>query len=198
MKSFFTRVASVSVRLWVPKACLILLAIVMLAIFLMTGRLAASIGQRQEVRQFEDAVPTDVPIKIRIKKEKEKSFRDLDNEKWLSDFELELTNTGNKPIYFVYLTLITDVKVGDQRLVFPQAYGRAELGNIVTPAMLNDVPIKPGDTYVFKIGPVPAWERAIRDHRFAQPRRIRAELQSLSFGDGTGYFGNHPYHSMMH
>jgi hypothetical protein len=34
-------------------------------------------------------------VKIKIKKEKDLSIKDLKTEKWLSEFELELTNTGD-------------------------------------------------------------------------------------------------------
>ena len=35
----------------------------------------------------------------------------LKNEKWVREFELEVTNTGDKPIYFLFLDLIADVKL---------------------------------------------------------------------------------------
>jgi hypothetical protein len=177
----------------VAKTLLLLFVFLMVGIFLMKLSLPASTVRAQGERVFENAIPDDVPIKIKIKKEKEKPFKDLKNEKWLSEFELELTNTGDKPIYFLYLTLITDVKVGGERLVFPQVYGRAELGDIISKAQPDDAPIKPGETFVFKMGAIPAWERGVREQRFPQATRLRAELQSLSFGDGSGYFGNHSY-----
>jgi hypothetical protein len=79
------------------------------------------------------------------------------------EFELELKNTGDKPIYFLYLDLITDVKIGGESLEFTLVYGRAELGDIITKAQSDDVPIKPGETHVFKIHPsqVPAWEQSV-------------------------------------
>jgi hypothetical protein len=55
----------------------------------------------KEERQLEDAIPKHVPIKVKIKAEKEKAFKDLHNEKWLRDLEIEVTNTGTKPIYFL-------------------------------------------------------------------------------------------------
>ncbi|HET8669511.1 MAG TPA: hypothetical protein VFM05_02460 [Candidatus Saccharimonadales bacterium] len=61
-------------------------------------------------RVFENKIPTHIPIKIKIKKEKEKSFKDPKNEKWLREFALELTNTGDKLIYFLYITMDTEAK----------------------------------------------------------------------------------------
>jgi hypothetical protein len=192
MKLGFRAAMSANKRLWA------VLVIFGALLFLMRIMSAPSIAQSPEAqapkeRVFENTVPKDVPIKIKIKKEKDESFKDLKNDKWAFEFELELTNTGDKPIYFLYLTLVTDVRIGEERLVFPQVYGRAELGDIVSKAWPNDVPIQPGETQVFKIGEAAAWERVMREQGFSQPTRLRAELQSLSFGDGTGYFGNHPY-----
>lgn len=175
------------------KTLIMLFLVMIIAIFMMKPFVTSSITRAQQERIFEDTIPKGVPIKIKIKKEKEKSFKDLKNEKWLSEFELELTNTGDKPIYFLDITLITDVRVGGERLAFPQVFGRAELGDIVSKAQPDDPSIKPGETYVFKMGEIPAWERGVREKHFPEATRLRAELQSISFGDGTGYFGNHPY-----
>jgi hypothetical protein len=80
--------------------------------FLMTASLrTSSRAAAFQERIFENQIPSHIPLKIKIKKEKEESFKDLKNEKWLRGFELELTNTGDKPIYFVYLTMGTNVKV---------------------------------------------------------------------------------------
>ena len=176
---------------------LLLFGFVMVAFFLMQPSLSSSEARKQGERAFENAIPEDVPIKIKIKKEKEKAFKDLQNEKWVREFELELTNTGDKPIYFLYLTLVTDVRVGGERLVFPLVYGRLELGDIVSKATPDDNAIGPGESHVFKIHPgqIRPWEKAVRDKHNPEATKIRAELQSLSFGDGTGYFGNQPYPS---
>src|SRR5881396_2315597 len=56
---------------------------------------------QQEERQVEDSIPKHVPIKVKLKREKEAKFKDLNNSDWLRDFELEVTNTSNKPIYFL-------------------------------------------------------------------------------------------------
>jgi hypothetical protein len=179
----------------VVRIVLLLFVLVVLTIFLMKPPGTSSVAQVKEERVFENAIPKDVPIKIKIKTEKERSFKDLKNEKWLSQFELELTNTGDKPIYFIYITMGTGVKWGGtgDELVSPLHYGRAELGDIVTRAGPDDVPIKPGETFVLKMGEVPGWEMGVRQKLFDQSKKLRAELQVLSFGDGTGYFGTEPY-----
>lgn len=177
------------------KILVLLFVLLVVAIFLTKTPTTSSIVRAQEGRVFENAIPDKVPIKIKIKKDKEKSFKDLNNEKWLSQFELELTNTSDKPIYFIYITMGTGVKWGGtgNEVVSPLHYGRAELGDIVTKAGPDDVPIKPGETFVLKMGEVPGWELGVRQGLFEQAKKLRAELQVISFGDGTGYFGTEPY-----
>lgn len=161
---------------------------------LMTGsRLTSSSAAFQE-RVFENKIPAHIPIKIKIKKEKEESFKDLKNEKWLREFELELTNTGDKPIYFLNITMGTNVKADDGlELVYPLWYGRPELGDIITKASTDDVPIKPGETITLHVGEVPLWEQGVREKRWPQSTKFTAEIQLLSFGDGTGSFGTKLY-----
>lgn len=198
MKSFFTRAVSANKRPWAVLVIFVGLLLLMRIISTPGSAQSPSApagAESRNERLLENKVPMDLPFKIRMKKEKEKSFKDLKNDNWLREFELELTNTGDKPIYFFYLTLVTDVRVGGERLVFPLTYGRAELGDIVTKAAPDDVPIQPGETYVLKVhsGSIGAWERGVHAQRFPQAARLGAEFQELSFGDGTGYFGNHPY-----
>src|SRR5215213_9836214 len=162
-------------------------------VVLIASRVTSSSAATQE-RIFENRIPAHIPIKIKIKKEKEESFKDLKNEKWLREFELELTNTGDKPIYFLYITMDTEVKVdGGPEIVFPLAYGRAELGDIVTKATSDDVPIKPGETITLTTKQATAWEIGIREKRWPDATKFKAEIQVLSFGDGTGYWGNELY-----
>jgi hypothetical protein len=145
-------------------------------------------------RAFENLIPNHVPIKIKIKKEKEKAFKDLKNDKWVRDFALELTNTGAKPIYSIYmLVVLPEVRNrSGVKIVFPLVYGRIELGDTRTKALPEDVPINPGETYVFTISElqIPVWEQLQREEKRPQPKRIQLKLQVLSFGDGTGYVGN--------
>src|SRR5688572_7360432 len=75
------------------------LVLSVVGVLMTTSRLTSGSAALQE-RIFENKIPAHIPLKIKIKKEKEESFKDLKNEKWLREFELELTNTGDKPIYF--------------------------------------------------------------------------------------------------
>lgn len=150
-----------------------------------------SLAQEEE-RKLEDLIPKHVPIKIKIRKVKEAGFKDVNNEKWAREFELEVTNTGTKPIYYVDLYVVTDVKAaGGFRIVFPLTYGRTELGDIRKKAEPTDIPIKPGETVSLKINSsqLDAWDVARRKENRPFPKHLKVEFQFLSFGDVTGYFG---------
>ena len=176
------------------RSLILLLIFSAAALWLLRASKSPTSAGTQE-RVFENTIPKDAPSKIKIKKEKERSFKDLKNEKWVREFELEVVNTSDKPILFLYLHLITDVDVGGDPLMFSLVYGRPELGDIVTKAGPDDIPINPGETYVFKIhsGQVPAWEMSLREKSHNDAARIKARLEVLSFGDGTGYFLNKIY-----
>jgi hypothetical protein len=181
-----------------PKTLVVLFVLVMVAIWLMKSPQTSISAGTQGERVFENAIPENAPIRINIKKEKEKSFKELKDEKWVEEFELEVKNVGEKPIYFIYINLLSDVKVGGSTLIFPMVYGRAELGDIITKAGPDDPFIKPGEMYVFKIHPgqIQGWEKGVRDKSWPDALRIKAMIQMLSYGDGTGYFVNKPYPSM--
>jgi hypothetical protein len=177
------------------KTLVLLFVLMLVAIFLMKAPATSSSSRVQEERVFENAIPENAPIRIKIKKEKEKSFKDVKDESWVREFELEVKNTGEKPIYFIYINLLTDVKIGNSPLIFALVYGRAELGDIITKAQPDDPSIKPGETYIFKIHPgqVQAWEHSLDKKSHPDALIIKPHIQMLSFGDSTGYFVNKPY-----
>jgi hypothetical protein len=172
------------------------LLIAVAGVLITTSGVTPSSAALQE-RIFENRIPAHIPIKIKIKKEKEESFKDLNNEKWLREFELEVTNTGDKPIYYLEIVMDTGVKFegSGPEIVFSLTYGRPELGDIVTKATSDDVPIKPGETYILTLRNTntTAWERSVRDKRWPESTKFSAIPQVLSFGDGTGYWGAELY-----
>ncbi len=169
--------------------------ILLVSAFSISALLAASTAalQEQPARQervLEDLIPKHIPIKIKLRKKKE-AFKDLENDLWVRDFELEVTNTGEKPIYSLYLMLLLpEMKVfPGYNSMIPLAFGKE--GKVTDRAEPNDVSIKPGETYVLVIheGVVKAWEM---NPRLGWPRleKIQVQFQLLSFGDGTGYAGS--------
>lgn len=169
------------------RAWLVLLSAGVLFSFL----LVLSHAQEDE-RELNNTVPKHLPIQVKLKQEKEKSFKDMKNEKWVSEFELEVKNTGDRPIYFLHLMLVLpETIVGGNPLVFPFYYGRNELSQFKNAAQEDDIPIYPGETHTFTIhrGMVSAWEKRVKEGR-PQPHKVELHFVILSFGDHTGYIGN--------
>ncbi|HET8669512.1 MAG TPA: hypothetical protein VFM05_02465 [Candidatus Saccharimonadales bacterium] len=54
----------------------------------------------------------------------------------------------------------------------------------MTKATADDVPIKPGDI-ILDVGSPDAWEKGVRDKRWPEATKFKAEIQLLSFGEGT-------------
>jgi hypothetical protein len=145
-------------------------------------------------RLLENRVPEHLPIRVKIKREKEKLFRDLDNDNWARDLEIEVKNTGDKPIYFLYFALdAPEAKIQDSYQSFGIVYGRVALSKWEERPTPEDVPIKPGETVILKIEETQlrGWDQA-RDAGLV-PKRIhgvRLWFQDLGFGDGTGFDGS--------
>jgi hypothetical protein len=182
-----------------PKYIRLLLATALLSAMLLTLAITCNLGtggasvKAQEERQLENLMPKHIPLGVKIKKEKEKEFKDLNNEKWARDFELEVTNTGDKPIYAFYLLLTLDIKDQNyQDILAPVYYGRTELGDLRVKATTDDVPLNPKESIVLKLHPgmLDAWDIIKRKENWRLPKKIRIKLTGLNFGDGTGYMGN--------
>jgi len=144
--------------------------------------------EEKQERELVNLIPKHIPLAIKIRKEKEKEFKNFNNERWARDFELEVTNTGDKPIYMFYLYLLLDTKAAaGYRIEATLSYGNLrEIDQKPTP---DDVPLEPGESTVLKIHPgqLDAWDIARRKEGRPHPKRIEVEFQGLSFGDGTGY-----------
>jgi hypothetical protein len=174
----------------------LLLSFICLTLFSINGVLTPGVAQSSEERELEDKIPKHLPIKVKIKKEKEKAFKDLKNEKWLRDFQLEVTNTGDKPIYYLRLLIVypeITVPNGADNMGFSLTYGKRELFYITeTKAEPDDIPIKPGETHVFSLSEikVQSWERFRQRENKPDPKKLILKFQLLSFGDGTGFWGN--------
>jgi hypothetical protein len=154
-------------------------------------------GMQEERRELEEKIPKNVPIKVKLRSEKERSFKDLKNGNWLRDFELQVTNTSDKPIYFLELWLmLPDTKTeNDRQLAFPLRYGRADFIDFDTRPVAGDIPIQPRETYVFTIPEAKqqAWQQFKLRRNEPDPRKVEIHFVQLSFGDGSGFSGEDPY-----
>ena len=142
-------------------------------------------------RELEDKIPKHLPINLRVKNPDK--VKDLNNETWLHDLEIEIENKSTKPIY--YLRLVIDlpevITENNRELGFPLQYGRAALISFSAPLQQDDVPIKPGESYIFKVPEqlLQGWESFTKRRNLAKkaPKKFRLIFQVLSFGDGTGF-----------
>jgi hypothetical protein len=176
----------------VRKALFLLLALGFLTIFSLQT-LVPSLAQNSEERRLEDKIPKHVPIKVKIKSEKEKSFRDLANTKWVRDFELEVTNTSDKPIYFLELWLIFPelIEPNGGPNGIPLRFGRMAFVDFKTRPTNEDVSIDPGESYVYEIPDKyqRGWYRHKAKAGLSDPKKVVLQFIQLSFGDGSGFNG---------
>ena len=143
----------------------------------------------QQEREFEDKIPKHLPIKVKVKNLEK--VKNLNNEKWLRDLEIEVTNTGDKPIYYLGLSIeLPEVKGPKGHSIgYPLDYGRLDLSDFRNRAQAEDVPINPGGSYVFRVPEnwVKGWEGfKIKEHQ-PDPRKVQIKFHILHFGDGTGF-----------
>jgi hypothetical protein len=147
-------------------------------------------------RLFENRIPEHLPIKVKIKREKERRFRDLENQNWVRDLELEVKNVGDKPIYYLFFyvvipdAVIPDAKIPGKGQALSIVYGRPELSDLNNEPTADDVPINPGETKVLMIedAGLKSWDDQITRRLLpARIRGVRLIIQVLTFGDGTGF-----------
>ena len=132
-----------------PLISLILIAIAAMLLLSRIGPVQSA--PQQTKRTFENKIPSQVPLKVKIKKDKEEKALNPENKDWFRDIEIEVTNTSDKPIYFLSLDVrMPDVLTdGGIMVAFPLRYGRVEFYDHNTKPLPEDVPIAPKATYTF-------------------------------------------------
>jgi hypothetical protein len=149
--------------------------------------------EKKEERIFENQIPSHLPIKVKIRAEKEKAAKDLANDRWHRDLEIEVKNTGDKPIYYLSIIIkMPEVKVNNGSLTFGVRYGKNTLfDGSKGQASPTSVPLKPKDTLILNIdnGEARGWEIWRSREKTPPPKRIIFLFEELNFGDGTGFFG---------
>ena len=145
----------------------------------------------KEEREVVDKIPKHLPIKLKVRKPEK--VKDLKNEEWLGELEVEVTNTGTKPIYYLLIVLdLPDVYASNGlNIAYPLEYGRGALISISEPVRPDDVPIKPGEVAVLSAPAVRVqnWKRARAKGTLTNPKRVEFFFQHINFGDGTGFVG---------
>jgi len=137
----------------------------------------------QSQRELRTGTPKHIPLKIKAK--------NVTNEKWVNDLEVEVTNTSDKPIYFLSFSLrLQGIKAPDGvEFGFWLHYGRPQLIDFSVPLESTDVPLMPNETCVLKTPEAEAngWETYREKNNKPDPMKIGLVFQSLNFGDGTGF-----------
>jgi hypothetical protein len=148
-------------------------------------------AQNADERELEDKIPKHVPIKVKIRQDKEQKIKDMRNDQGVRDFELEVTNTSDKPIYFLdfYIVIPEIITENGGTLGMPLRYGRLAFIKHNARPLPEDIPLKPGETYVFKIPEMDqkGWYRHKSRGYMEDPKKIQLIFTHLSFGDGTGF-----------
>jgi len=145
----------------------------------------AAQSPEKEERKIEDRVAKHLPVKVKVKNEE--SLKDLKNKKWARELEIEVKNTGSKPIYYVHVKIVMpEIVISGGELVLMMAYGRKELAYPDTLIEDTDIPILPGETVTLKIpeGQVKAFE-GFRDEDkvYEDPKKIEIEVNAVNLGD---------------
>ena len=155
-----------------------------------TALLSGTAQSVKDEREVEKKIPAHLPIKVKLRKPEK--VKDSKNEEWLVDLEVEITNTGTEPIYYVYIALLLpDVKTEDGKpIAYALRYGRTQLYEPQEPVQPDDVPLAPGESAILKV-PVDradAWKAFRARGKLSNPKKLELWFQSLKFGDGTGYW----------
>lgn len=168
-----------------------LAAIGCIVLFVTLG-LVQSASTQVTKRSFENKIPSHVPLKIKIKKEKEAKVLDINNKHWFRDIEIEVTNTSDKPIYFLSL----NVELADLAPDRPNAlrtfflgYGRGEFYEQNTKPIPEDIPIEPKATHTFVITEDQrnGFEKWRSQNNGRDAFKLQMSINHLSYGDGTGF-----------
>lgn len=154
--------------------------------------LVQSASTQATKRSFESKIPPHVPLKIKIKKEKEEKVLDINNKDWFKDIEIEVTNTSDKPIYFLSLNVeLADLapERPNAMRVFFLSYGRGEFFEQNTKPIPEDIPIEPKATHTFVIteGQRDGYENWRTENNGRDAAKLQIWINHLSYGDGTGF-----------
>jgi hypothetical protein len=173
-------------------AALVSLSLLLAASVFGGGRGTAQSPAKEE-REVEDRIPKHLPIKVKVKNEAK--VKDLKNEEWLRDIEVEVTNTGSKPIYFIEISLhLVNTLTDDERDTgYNLYYGRPDLIDLGKPLLPDDVPIMPKETVTLKVpdleNEMVSWKHFRANGTFRNPKKMFFKFLLMNFGDGTGFMG---------
>lgn len=154
------------------------------------GIASGTAQSEKDEREFKNTIPDHVPIKVKLKNEQ--SFKKMENKDWAREFEVEIKNTGTKPIYYLSVGLhMPEVMIGGVPTCLHMRYGRTDLIDFTAPILPEDAPILPGEsvTLGFSAGQVKGYEEFRETDNLPNPKKTEFHLILLNFGDGTSLTG---------
>ncbi|HEV2705686.1 MAG TPA: hypothetical protein VGV59_07150, partial [Pyrinomonadaceae bacterium] len=169
----------------------VLICFLTLSIVGIASRAQDSTISNKEEREFKSTIPEHVPIRVKVRNEQ--ALKQMDNEKWARELEIEVKNTGSKPIYYLSMSILmpemTDAY--NRPLTFQVRYGRKELRHLDTQLQPDDVPIRAGESATLKISEnqVKGFEVTRHKEKVSNPKKIEFWLIVMNLGDGTGFSG---------
>lgn len=117
----------------------------------------------------------------------------MGNNRWHRDLELEIKNTGEKPIYYISLIIkFPEIRLDDKPVSVHLRYGQHSLfDGSKGRAQPEDISLRPKDTLILVLDETAklAWEQWQAKEKWAQPKKVVIAFEELTFGDGTGFFG---------
>ncbi len=191
-----------NIRKHITLSVLLLAALVVFGIALVSSVVSVTASKQ------ESQVTEEFGSKRKLKQRKFKDMpivvhkvRNIDAEEseWFRTLEIEVKNVSNKPIYYILLNIefpdvSPPVNAPSNALTgFPIWYGDARFSRGSELATPEDVSLKPGETYAFKI-PAPRVQglETLKKHRRLTSEAIKnlvISFVSVSFGDRTGFTG---------
>jgi len=134
---------------------------------------------------IEDQIPPRVPIDVEIK--------NLETDSLLRDIEIKVTNTAQKPIYFLELSIVLpdNLSPAGYPIGFSLRYGRDDLIKLDSTLEPSDVPLLSGASFILKIPQrnLTGFERLVAKGKITQAevKRVYLMFRNLNFGDKTGF-----------
>jgi hypothetical protein len=139
-------------------------------------------------RIIEDQLPLHIPVEV--------EFYRADIEPLLRNLEVKITNTSNKPIYFLDLGIVLPDVLSPlgYPIAFPLRYGRGNLIDFEEPIRADDMPIQPAGSFIFKVPEenLGSFERLVARRKIspAPVRKVYLVFHLINFGDKTGFSGS--------
>src|SRR5258705_7354173 len=142
-------------------------------------------------RTIENKVPAHVPLDIKIRNDKEERITNAANKTWYRDLQIVITNTSERPIYFLSLFVQMPELISESgaTMVFPIRFGRGEFLDASTRPLPEDKPLMPKESFTYSIPEKNqiGWEAWLKRHNKDNTMKLEIVFSHLSFGDGTGF-----------